>query len=218
MYYEKTLNKKKTGEVLKNSIIDQYGTIVEYARVTGQVYQTVHSWTSGERLPELEDMVANCNILNIPLEYALVGTNQNCEKSDDNILCEDEYREEARYKCPNLIFSDIAMIIPLLNVRNFIDIVNRASDCNDSHYILSLFQKYIRLDSNAWKYCIYVLQRRNSPLTMNIEKMEIKENELDKWCYEYEEKKKAYMEGIRKYLIAIDIISEIGTKIFNAEI
>ena len=145
MYYEKTLNKKKTGEVMKNSIIDQYGTIVEYARVTGQVYQTVHSWTSGERLPELEDMVANCNILNIPLEYALVGTNHNCAKSDDNILCEDEYREEARYKCPNLIFSDIAMIIPLLNVRNFIDIVNRASDCNDSHYILNLFQRCIRL-------------------------------------------------------------------------
>lgn len=207
MYYGDTLDKKKVGQVLKNNILDKYGTIIEYARQTGQVYQTVHSWTSGERLPELEDMVANCNILDIPLEYALVGTNLSCNYRDYQ---RDEYREEARYKYPNIIFQDIALIIPLLDARSFLDIVDRVSDCSDSFYVFKLFRHHIRTDSEAWKYCIYVLQHRSSPLVIGIEKMVPKSVEFEQWFDAYEKRKSDYIEKRRKLYTAIDMLLETG--------
>lgn len=200
MYYNNVLDKKKVGKFLKSCIIDKYGTIAEYSRQTDQVYQTVHSWTSGSRLPELEDMVANCNILNIPLEYVLVGTNLNNQSiNSEDINYTDEFRERAVWKYPNLIFSDIAMIMPLIDIRKFIDIVNRVIDCNNnSFYVYSLFRSFICMNSDAWKYCVYVLQSKNSPLVMDLEKIEANNEALHKWAKSYQEKKEKYVHNIEK--------------------
>ncbi len=201
MYYENTLDKKKVGEFLRDSINNKYGTIAEYARETGQVYQTVHSWTSGSRLPELEDMVANCNILDMPLEYTLVGTNLKMECDDSDVETEEnERRLRARRKYPNLLFGDIAIIIPLIDTSIFLDILNRVIDCNDSFYVYNLFSKYVRTDSDAWKYCVYTLQERNSPLVMKIEKIKAEQKELSKWYRAYYKKKNEYLEGMRKVI------------------
>lgn len=209
MYYERTVDKKKAGSFLKKRIIDRYGTIVEYAKQTGQVYKTVHSWTAGYRLPELEDMVANCNILDIPLEYVLLGTNLEVEYSNDDVFREeDEFRKEARWKYPNLTFCDVAMIIPLINMRMFEDIVNRVIDCSDSFYVCNLFSHYIRTDSDAWKYCVYVLQQRNSPLVIGVETIEANKEELYKWAEEYQAKKKEYKENKERIFDAISIICQ----------
>ena len=212
MYYNNILDKKKIGQFLKNSIRERYTTIAEFARQTGQTYQTVHSWTSGERLPELGDMVANCSILDIPLEYVLVGTNDGPEYSDI-LLEEDEYKEKARFKYPNLIVQDIAIIMPLLDIRNFIDIMGRAIDCSDSFYIVKLFRQYIRMDSDEWKYCVYVLQRKNSPLVANIPRIKAKETEIDQWYNIYEKRKSDYIEGMKNMYNAMDMITKAKAKI-----
>lgn len=197
MFYENTMDREKVAAVLKNSILKKYGSISEYARLTGQEDQKVRSWTRGKRLPEVEDIVATCNILDIPLEYALVGTNRDFEKeelTDDEYGEEDEYGEKARCTCPNLIFADAALLFPLIGMPIMMSIIYRAGDCRDSFYIYNLFRTHIKTDSNAWKYCVYVLQQRNSLLVDQIEKIEADTKEIMEWGGEYEKEKRKFFE------------------------
>lgn len=189
MFYQNTMDREKVAAVLKDSILKKYGSISEYARLTGQEDQKVRSWTRGKRLPEVEDIVATCNILEIPLEYALVGTNRGFKEDQ---VAEDEYGEMARCTYPNLIFSDAALLFPLIGMRVMMDIIYRAGDCRDSFYIYNLFRSHIKTDSNAWKYCVYVLQQRNSLLVDKMEKIEANMTELMTWGRAYENKKKEF--------------------------
>ena len=183
------MDREKVAEVLKNSILKKYGSISEYARLTGQEYQKVHSWTRGKRLPEIEDIVATCNILEIPLEYVLVGTNRGFEKEK---VAEGEYGEMARCTYPNLIFADVALLFPLVGMPIMMSIIYRAGDCRDSFYIYNLFRRHIKTDSNAWKYCVYVLQQRNSLLVDKMEKIEADIKEIIEWGREYDNKKREF--------------------------
>lgn len=189
MFYQNIIDREKVGQLLKESIVRMYGSISEYARQTGQEYKKVHSWTSGKRLPELEDIVATCNILEIPLEYALVGTNRCFKKFEET---EDEYADIARYTYPNLIFVDAALLFPLIGMKRMMDLVYRAGECSDSHYVYKLFRRYMQIESDEWKYCVYVLQQRNSPLVDKIKKLEPVQEEIEKWSEEYYKKRKEF--------------------------
>lgn len=186
MFYQNVMDRKEVAKILKDAIMNEYVSIMEYARVTGQEYKKVHSWTCGNRLPEIEDIVATCNILKIPLEYVLVGTNR---EVDDDQMEEDELAARARGTYPNPIFADAALIFPLIEMRRMIDIICRAGDCRDSRYIYNLFRKTIQVETAAWKYCVYILQQRNSPLVYKIKKIEVNQEELMIWNMEYEKKK-----------------------------
>lgn len=188
MFYKGVINREKVGELLKESMVHNYESVKEYSRRTGQEYKKVQSWTSGKRLPELEDMVATCNILGIPLEYAFVGSNR-----DYNYLGkEDEFTSRARFAYPNLLFADVALLVPLMSMNRLIDIVYRVIDCNDSSYVYNLFRSSIKNETGEWKYCLYCLQQRNSPLIGGLEKIDATSDEICKWQEEYQNKKNEF--------------------------
>ena len=197
MFYRSTINRKKVAEILKDAIKRRYKSIAEYARLTEQEYKKVHSWTRGKRLPGTEDFVANCLNLKVPVEYMLVGTNK---EAVEGLEDEDEYGEMARYTYPNLIFADVALVLPLLETATAFDIICRAGDNWDSTYIYDLVKKHIRVESDAWKYCIYELQQRDSPLVSGLEKLEVSDNEDSDWCERYFSIRREWFEQI--YLLA----------------
>lgn len=161
---------------------------------------------SGNKLPNLDDLVALCNHLNIPLEYALgkhrklSSKEMNEEKNvfEDNVE-NTEFINEHKLKVynyrPNLLFTDIALITPLIGFVNINDIMSRAIDSNDSNYIYNLFRNHIKTDTNPWKYVVYTLQQRYSPLVDGIEIIKEDKSIISKWHNEYSMLKNEYFKN-----------------------
>lgn len=209
MFYRDTINRDKVSKLLKDSMVEQYGTVKEYARQTKQEYKKVQSWTSGKRLPELEDIIATCNILEIPLEYALVGSNRDLNYLENDTETEDEYALKARFTYPNLLFADVVLLIPLMSMDKLMDIIYRVIDCNDSFYVYNLFRHSIKNESAEWKYCIYCLQQRNSPLIYGVEKINATFVETLEWQREYLKKKEEFFDKYNELNNAIYRLSRL---------
>ena len=209
MFYKDTINRKKVSKLLKDSMVEQYGTVKEYARQTKQEYKKVQSWTSGKRLPELEDIIATCNILEIPLEYALVGSNRDLNYLENDTETEDKYALKARFTYPNLLFADVVLLIPLMSMDKLMDIIYRVIDCNDSFYVYNLFRHSIKNESAEWKYCIYCLQQRNSPLIYGVEKINATFVETLEWQREYLKKKEEFFDKYNELNNAIYQLSRL---------
>ena len=209
MFYKDTINRKKVSKLLKDSMVEQYGTVKEYARQTKQEYKKVQSWTSGKRLPELEDIIATCNILEIPLEYALVGSNRDLNYFENDTETEDKYALKARFTYPNLLFADVVLLIPLMSMDKLMDIIYRVIDCNDSFYVYNLFRHLIKNESAEWKYCIYCLQQRNSPLIYGVEKINATFVETLEWQREYLKKKEEFFDKYNELNNAIYQLSRL---------
>ena len=207
MFYRDVINRDKVSKLLKDAMLRQYGTVKEYASQTGQEYKKVQSWTSGKRLPELEDTIATCNILDIPLEYAFVGSNRELNYLENDTETEDEYALKARFMYPNLLFVDVALLIPLLSMDKLMDIVYRVIDCNDSFYVYNLFRHSIKSESEEWKFCIYCLQQRNSPLVYGVEKINATRVEIQEWNMKYLKRKKAFFDNYKALSNTINIFS-----------
>lgn len=209
MFYKDTINRKKVSKLLKDSMVEQYGTVKEYARQTKQEYKKVQSWTSGKRLPELEDIIATCNILEIPLEYALVGSNRDLNYFENDTETKDKYALKARFTYPNLLFADVVLLIPMMSMDKLMDIIYRVIDCNDSFYVYNLFRHSIKNESAEWKYCIYCLQQRNSPLIYGVEKINATFVETLEWQREYLKKKEEFFDKYNELNNAIYRLSRL---------
>lgn len=203
MYFDECVDKKKIGNNLKKAIKRQYGTVKEYSEQTGQIYETLNSWVSGNRLPTVGDMIANCTILDIPLEYMLTGTNLEYVSAESSQKEEDWYSEKARFNFPNIIFADFALIMPLLDLPLSLDIVNRIADCGNNLYVYNLLRRHIKSSSEEWKHCVYTLQCRNSPLTEGFQILTPTPLEKFKWSEAYFEAKFNFYSNLQNLLSVI---------------
>lgn len=212
MYFENLLDKKRVAQIFKNRITSQYKSINNYAEITGQSYKTLYSWTSGSRLPKLEDAIGNCNILKLPLEYIFLEMQKyevDYNGDDDTLIAIHESQEFARYRCPNLIYQDVEMIKPLIDIPVLVSLEGRIDADSDSLYVLNLFKRHIKTNSDAWKYCVYILQQKNSPLTMHIEKINATSDDILKWGNEYSQKKEQYLKTLRTTLDVIYLVKNM---------
>ena len=128
---------------------------------------------------------------------------------DDTSIAIHESQEFARYRCPNLIYQDVEMIKPLIDIPVLVSLEGRIDADSDSLYVLNLFKRHIKTNSDAWKYCVYILQQKNSPLTMHIEKINATSDDILKWGNEYSQKKEQYLKTLRTTLEVIYLVKNM---------